>query len=259
MAFAAFGPGILIATRTDLTTPIAINVGFVQEFSIDLAGNTKELYGQNQYPLVAARSTIKATGKFKSAEISGLAWNAAFFGQPTPSPSGFTSGAITWNIDSTYSIGSTSALTTTVLNSSLFDADLGVFYSTQNLPMQRVAAGSEAAGKYSVSAIGVYTFNASDTLKQIKITYTTTNASTSVQSLIVTNQPIGFTPTFQLDYYTSLNQPTAKAFAVRVYQSIASKIGLAFKLEDFMMPEFEFSLFANSSNQVLGMYLPDIS
>jgi hypothetical protein len=259
MAFAAFGPGILIATRTDLTTPVAINVGFVQEFSLDLAGNTKELYGQNQYPLVAARSTIKATGKFKNAEISGLAWNNAFFGQPTPSPNGFTSGGLTWNIDSTYSIGSTTALTTTVLNSSLFDADLGVFYSTKNLPMQRVAAGAEAAGKYSVSAVGVYTFNASDTLLQIKITYTTTNSAATAQSLIITNQPIGFTPTFQLDYYTSLNQPAAKPFAIRVYSCIASKLGLAFKLEDFMMPEFEFSFFANSSNQIMDMILPDIS
>lgn len=256
MAFAAFGPGILIATRTDLTTPIAINIGYVQEFSIDFAGTTKELFGQNQFPLVAARSTIKATGKFKAAEISGIAWNNCFFGQQTPSPNGFTPGGYTWNIDSTYTIGSTTALATTVTNSSLFDADLGVWYSTKGLPMQRVAGGSEAAGKYSVAA-GVYTFAAADTALGIKITYTTTTLSG--QSLIITNQPIGYTPTFQLDYYTSLNQPTAKPFAVRLYQAIASKMGLAFKLEDFMMPDFEFSLFANANSQVFDMVYPEVS
>lgn len=257
MPFAAFGPGILIATRTDITTPLAINIGYVQEFSIELAGNTKELYGQNQFPLVAARSTIKATGKFKAAEVSGLAWNNAFFGQQTPTAgNGFTSGGYSWNIDSTYTIGSTTALATTVTNSSLFDADLGVWYSTAGLPFQRVAGGSEAAGKYSVAA-GVYTFAAADTAKGIKITYTTTTSSG--QSLIITNQPIGFTPTFQLDYYTSLNQPTAQPFAVRLYQAIASKLGMAFKLEDFAMPEFEFSLFANANNQVIDYVYPSVS
>lgn len=254
MAFAAFGPGILIATRTDIVTPLAINVGYVNEFSIDLAGNTKELYGQNQFPLVAARSTIKATGKFKSAEISGIAWNAAFFGETA----GFQSGGYSWNIDSTYTIGSTTALVTTVANSSLFDADLGVWYSTKGLPLQRVSAGAEAAGKYSVAA-GLYTFSAADTALGIKVTYTTTNSATTVQSLIVANQPIGYTPTFQLDYYTALNQPTSKPFAVRLYQAIASKMGMAFKLEDFMMPEFEFSFFSNANSQVMDIVFPEIS
>ncbi len=77
---AAFGPGILILTRTDIANGIAINTGYVQEFSLDFTGNTKQLYGQNQFPLVSARGTIKATGKWKAAVISGIAWNAAFYG-----------------------------------------------------------------------------------------------------------------------------------------------------------------------------------
>lgn len=254
MAFAAFGPGILIITRTDITVPLAINVGFVQEFSIDLSGQTKQLYGQKQYPLVAARATIKATGKFKAAEISGLAWNAAFFGQ-----SAFTAGRQVWNIDSTFTV-STSAVTQQAGSSLSFDTDLGVWYSTQGLPFQRVAAGSEAAGKYSVSstgAAGLYTFAAADQGKGIKITYT--SSSTDAQTLAVTNQNIGSTPTFQIDYWTSLNQPTAKAFACRVYQCVASKEVIAFKLEDFMLPDFEFDIFANQNDQVMNFYMPDIS
>lgn len=250
MGFPAFGPGILIATRTDITTPLAINVGYVNEFSIEYSGTTKELFGQNQFALAVARGTIKATGKFKSAVISGIAMNAAFFGESA----GFTSGGYAWNIDSTYSIGSTTAPATTVTNSSLFEADLGVWYSTAGLPFQRVAAGAEAAGKYSVSSVGVYTFAAADTLKQIKITYTTT--TTAGQSLIGVNQPIGYTPTFQLDYWTSMSN---KPFAVRLYQAVASKAGFQFKLEDFMMPELEFSLFANTSNQVFNMVYPEVS
>jgi len=256
MAIAAFGPGILIVTRTDITVPVAINVGFVQEFSLDLAGTTKQLYGQKQYPLVAARATIKATGKFKSAEISGIAWNAFFFGQ-----SGFTSGRKIWNIDSTFTLSTT--VTTQQVGSSLsFDADLGIFYSTKGLPLQRVAAGAEVAGKYSVagsSAPGTYTFAAADQGLGIKVTYTSSSTAGDGQTLAVTNQTIGTTPTFQVDYYTNLNQPTAKPFATRVYQCVSSKETLAFKLEDFMIPEFEFDFFANANDQVFDCYLPDVS
>ncbi len=75
----------------------------------------------------------------------------------------------------------------------------------------------------------------------------------------MTNQAIGFTPTFQLDYYTSLNQPTAKPFVVRVYQCVASKLMWASKLEDFVMPEFDFDFFANNNDQVVNYVFPEIS
>ena len=249
--FAAFGPGILIAQRTDITTPAPINVGYVQEFSIELAGNTKMLYGQKQFPLVAARSTIKATGKFKNATVSGLAMNALFYGE-----SALSTGGLAWNIDSTYSVPATTAYTINVGSSTTFEADLGVKYSTSGLPLQRVAGGSEATGKYSVSG-NVYSFAAGDASAALKITYTNTNAAG--QNLIVTNKSIGITPTFQLDYYTNLNQPTSKPFIVRLYSAIAAKHVMQFKLEDYMIPEFDYELFANGSDQVFACYFPEVS
>src|SRR6266702_6924946 len=141
---AVFGPGILIVTRTDITPGAPINVGFVQEFSLEAAGTTKQLYGQKQFPLASARGTIKATGKFKSAVISGLAWNTAFYGLTMS-----TASVLAWTIDSTFTTSTTSS--TVIVSSSLsYDADLGVKYSTTGLPLQRVATGSEATGKYSV-------------------------------------------------------------------------------------------------------------
>src|SRR5258706_1437946 len=93
---AVFGPGILIASRTDITIPSPVNVGFVQEFSIDATGTIKELFGQNQWPLAVARGTIKGTGKFKTAGISGLAWSAVFYSNP-----GTTTNQIASDISST--------------------------------------------------------------------------------------------------------------------------------------------------------------
>ena len=249
--FAVFGPGILIAQRTDITTPSPINVGYVQEFSIENAATNKKLYGQKKYPLVAAQGTINTTGKFKAATFSGLAWNALMYGE-----SSFTSGSINWNIDSTYSVPGTTAYTVSVGSSTTFEADLGVKYSTSGLPFQRVAGGSETTGAYSVSG-NVYSFAAGDASAAIKVTYT--NTISTGQTMIVTNQQIGNTATFQLDYYTALDQPTAKQFAVRVFNGVCSKHALGFKLEDFTIPEFEFDIFANSSDQVYKFYFPEVS
>jgi hypothetical protein len=249
--FAAFGPGILIVTRTDLTTPVAVNIGYAQEMSLDFSGNTKELFGQNQFPLVAARSTIKATGKIKAATISGIAWNNVFFGGTLTPASGFA-----WVVDEAASIPGT-PFTVTVAGSAQFDADLGVKYAATGLPFQRVAS-APVAGQYSVAA-GVYTFASADTLSAVLITYTKTITTATVQKTIITNQPIGTTPTFQMDYYNSLNQPGSTPFAIRLFACIASKLSIAFKLEDFAMPEFDFSLFANSSGQVFENVYPQIS
>lgn len=253
--FATFGPGVAICRRTDIANGVAVNVGFAQELSLELSGTTKELYGQYQYPLVAARGTVKATGKLKAATLSGLAWNNLFFGQS------FTSGGYVWNIDEAQTIPGT-PFTVTVTNAATFDADLGVKYAASGLPLQRVTAGSEATGKYSVTETGgskgKYVFATGDTAANVLITYSSTTAAG--QSLIVQNQLIGSTPTFQLDFYTNLNQPSAKAFAVRVYQCIGSKIApLSAKLEDFTMPEFEFSFYANASQQVVDFVFPEVS
>src|SRR5260221_2806565 len=208
--FAAFGPGILIITRTDLATPVAINVGFAQELTLDFTGTTKQLYGQKQFPLVAARGTIKATGKWKAAVISGIAWNNAFYGGT------FSTGGISWNVDSTFTTSTAAAFTVQVGSSLTFEADLGVKYASGNLPLQRVTTGSETTGKYSVASTppGASTFGCGDATVATPIKVTFTNTTGVGQSLIVTNQSIGFTPAFQLDYFTSLSQPTARAFAV---------------------------------------------
>jgi len=268
MAIAAFGPGILIVTRTDTAVPLAINVGFAQELTLDAAGTTKQLYGQNQFPLLAARGTIKATGKWKSAEISGICWNAAFYGNTGRSTAGlFTGVGFTWNVDSTFNSSTTVA--TLSVSTTTFDADLGVKYANTGLPLIRVTTGFEgSSGKYSVGSTqpGIYTFGTADSGATqpsggtpLKITYTTTGIATVGQSLILANQLIGTTPTFQLDYYTNLNQPAAKPFAIRIFQCIGAKHAMAFKLEDFMMPEFDFDFFANAAGNVFEMVFPEVS
>ena len=98
MAIAAFGPGIAIVTRTDVTPSTPVNIGYAQSLSLSFKGNSKELYGQNQLPLVVARGTIKVTGKLVAAEDSGIVMNSVFWGQS------FTSGGYTWNIGEAHTV-----------------------------------------------------------------------------------------------------------------------------------------------------------
>lgn len=252
---AAFGPGIAIVRRTDLANGPAVNIGYVNEFTVDLSGTTKELFGQNQYPLVQARGTVKATGKLKAATISGLAWNNVFFGQS------FTTGSLNWAIGESNAIPAT-PFTVTVAQATTFDADLGVTAAATGLPYQRVTAGAEVAGKsYSVTESGAnkgkYVFAAGDTGLTMLITYAYTIVTG--QQLIVLNTPIGTTPTFQLDYYTNLNQPASKPFIVRCYACVGAKIALAAKLEDYIMPEIDFGLFGDNTNRVINLAFPEVS
>ena len=257
---AAFGPGILIVQRTDITIPAPVNIGFAQEFTFDISGTIKELYGQNQWPLAVARGTIKGTGKIKAATLSGLAMAAVFYGQTNS-----TSNQLAWTIGSTFTLSTASTAAVQVGSSLTFDTDLGITYANSGLPLQRVSTGSEATGKYSVgsTAPGLYNFAAGDTTSgaaggtPIKITYTST--TTVGQSLLLPNQLIGSTPTFQLDYYTNFNQPTSKPFVFRLYACVASKLMLPFKLEDFAIPELDFSVFANAAGNIFNTTYPEIS
>lgn len=253
MGYAVFGPGILIARRLDIPNQTPINVGYANEFSFDLSGSTKQLFGQKQYPLVAARGTVKSSGKMKNAVVSGLALNALFFGQT------LNTGGDAWVIDEAAAVPSSPGpYTVTVAGSADFRGDLGVKYAATGLPLQRVASGSEAVGKYSVNeTTGVYTFAAADADAALLFTYY--KNVTSGQSLTLINPDIGVTPTFELFYYTNLNQPTAKPYVSHIYSCVSSKLGQAFKLEDFMMPEIDFDIFADASGRVIKTSFADVS
>lgn len=235
-----FGPGALFVRRTDITTSQAINIGYCQDFSYDESGETKELYGQNQYPLLTARGTVKATGKIKAATLSGIALNAAFFGQS------LSSGQILAALSEAGAVPAMSTYTVTVTNSANFDTDLGVIYAATGLPLVRGATAS-AIGIYSVTA-GVYSFNSADASAAVLISYAYTD--TGGQKITLANQPIGTTPTFQLDYVSKLYGAT---YYLRFFNCIASKLTRAHKLTDFMMPEIDFAFFANAAGNVYEM------
>lgn len=239
-----FGPGILWVQRTDVTPSTPINIGFVNEFSIDISFDTKQLFGQNQFPLLSARGTAKCSGKMKAATLSGQALNTVLLGQ-------------TWTTGTQYDTFSTAStpipntpfqITPTVPSTGTWYADLGVLNAVTLEPLTLVASGP-IAGQYSVAA-GVYTFSSADHTSGISViissAYSFTSGATG-QSMIIANTLIGTTPTFALYYKTTLNGAT---WFVQLYACIGSKTAFGHKLTDFMMPEYDFEFFANASQNI---------
>lgn len=240
-----FGPGILFLKRTDLANQTPYNVGFIQELSYDIKGSPKQLFGQNQYPLLTAIGTKKASGKMKPAVLSLSVLNALIFGG-TPT------------VGTEYDIATSAVtaipatpfqITPTVPSTGTWDSDCGVIDATSGEPFVLVT-GTPAAGQYAVSA-GVYTFASADNVSglSVKISFSYHWSSGSKgQNLVVANALIGTTPTFQIDYKTTLYGAT---YFVRFYNVIGTGWTQAHKLEDFAPPELDFEFFVNAAGNLM--------
>ena len=79
----------------------------------------------------------------------------------------------------------------------------------------------------------------------ITYTYTITGAG---QKFTVANQLIGATPTFQALFYTTFQ---GQAVTLQLNNCTSSKLSFGTKLEDFVIPEFDFSCFADVSGNVM--------
>jgi hypothetical protein len=246
MPLYSFGSGVLLGARNDvaLNTSTPYNFGLVQDVTLDLSFTVKELYGQYQFALAIARGIGKFTGKAKLAKISAGAFNALFFGQTLAAGQTATS----------YLEGPTAIPTTpfqiTAVNTATFVDDFGVYYSNgvkAGQPLTKVAAGP-AAGQYSVSGAGVYTFASADNASgySVQLSYTYTIAGTG-ENIAINNQLLGTTPTFQAVLYSTFQ---GNPYTLKLYSCTSSKLAFGTKLEDFVMPEIDFSIFANAAQQV---------
>lgn len=243
----SFGTGILLGTRTDILNATPVNFGLVQEVTIEETATIKELYGQFQRAIVEARGTIKTTGKAKVARISGLAFANLFYGV-TPS-----AGQLATAFAEAGTIPASSPFTVTVANAGGFADDNGVVYLSSGLPLTKVTS-APSVGQYSVAS-GAYSFNVADAGKSVLINYTYSVSGTG-QKYTVSNQILGTTPTFQAQFYTTFQgQPVS----LKLNNCTSTKLSFKTKLEDFVMPEFDFSCFADAAGNVMTWSFGEVS
>ncbi|MCL2658773.1 MAG: hypothetical protein FWD62_15460 [Betaproteobacteria bacterium] len=245
-----YGIPLTDALGNTVANPTPIKLGVLQEMSLEFSGDVKELYGQYKFAVDVAGGKNKISGKVKHAQISGAAVSSLFFGQ------GMSSGTMMAAYSDTTGAAIPAAPSTITIappGTGTFIEDLGVIDSN-GLPMTCVAS-APTAGQYSVSATGVYTFVTADSGKTVFISYRYSAAAAGAKLISVTNQPMGAAPLIKAQMQVSYR---GKRALVVLHNAIFTKLGLfGTKLDDYSVPELDFSGFANGAQQVADIYVSE--
>lgn len=234
-----FGSGNLFGLISSGGVLVPRKFAALQDVSIDISFNMKELYGQSQFPLTIARGQGKIAGKAKAANINGPMLNDIFFGQTN------ATGKVEFvNQEAPVAIPTT-PFQITVANAATFKEDHGVTFVATGVPLTRVPS-APITGQYSVSGAGVYTFAAADVGLFTLIDYTYTVAG-SGNTTTVNNLLSGTTPTFIGSFPIKKTQDNGviKTVYLRLNQCYSNKLTLQTKIEDFLIPEFDFTAAAD--------------
>jgi hypothetical protein len=234
-----FGAGTLIAKGSG-ANPTPVPFGILQEVSLDFSFSLKELYGTNQFPADIGRGTAKIGGKCKFAELNADLFGSVFFNETV------SAGQVLVAIGEAGTVPAATTYTITVDNDADFVSDEGVSYTTTGVQFRRVAA-APAIGEYVVNeSTGVYTFAAADASAAVLISYIYTSASGG-RTFTITNNLLGDAPEFSVLFNGKRNN---KQITIELVRCVSSKLTLATKLEDFMIPDFDFSAMANDAGTV---------
>lgn len=236
MSVYQFGSGNLFGASTIGGVLVPRKFGALQDVSIDFSKSIKELFGQFQYPLDAAAGQIKIAGKAKFANINMLVLNDLFFGQTVAAGAKYFI---------SQEAGTVTATLVTVANSATWYEDGGVTYFATGLSLTRVPS-APTVGQYSVAA-GVYTFNATDNGNAVRIDYFYSPAATG-SIITAPNTLVGTTPSFVASF--PIIAPSGKQTYFRLNKCIASKLTFATKIDDWMIPEFDFIAVADVTNTI---------
>jgi hypothetical protein len=230
-----FGTGRLTAMPVGGGAPTPF--GALQNVSVDFTGDVKELWGRNQFPLDTARGKVKIAGKAAAANVDPTLYNAVFFGQTVATGQQLVADGEAHAI---------AAGPITVTNTP-FVANLGVVNAATGAQLIQDPSGTPLTGHYTVNAAtGAYTFAAADIGVNVLITYSYGSPTTG-QSIAIGNQLMGATPTFQI---VANGLYKGKQVTLTLYACVSSKLTLPLKLDDYMIPEFDFSAYDNGAGQI---------
>ena len=168
--------------------------GILQDVQIDWDWQTKELWGQFQFPVDIARGQGKITGKAKFARIFGAIYGDLFFGQ-TPA-----TGQLTVTENEAGSVPATTPYGDGRQRRQFLRRPRRLLRVGRQCRRALYPGHHPGLGEVqvfgSILATGIYTFSAADASAAILVSYLYA-PSTGGKKLVVTNQLMGFTPTFR--------------------------------------------------------------
>lgn len=244
-----YGTGTLWAAASSdalgntIANPTPIKFGTINDITLEMSRDVKELYGQLAFPVAVGGGKMKIDMKAKFSQISGRLFNDLFLGQ------GMSAGSLTGvneDFAGTAIPATPFQITVTPPNAGVIARDLGVLDSN-GVSMQLVAS-APTTGQYSRAA-GVYTFAAADTAKVVYISYTYTYASASAKLMNINNVTMGSLPVFGIDLSCRYQ---GKQASYRFLQCAAKKLGFDPKQDDFTMLDMDIAVFADPVSGSVG-------
>ena len=234
-----FGSGQVWGRKVVTTgVPTPVRFGALQDISVDISYSTKQLYGQKIFPLEQGRGTGKITCKARLGQFNAQAFNDIIFGESTDP----VTGRIVTIDREAQTITANNA---TVTNNATFLRDLGVIYAANGGILNR--ANAPVGDQYTVNeSTGVYSFNNSINNQNVRISYQYNDAANG-KTISISNQDLGSSPTFLAVLRNNFRN---KNLALVLNACVSEKLGLATKLDDFVVPEFDFQALADASDQV---------
>lgn len=244
-----FGSGLVYATPTTGNLPVnptPQQVGIIQDISLDIGGDIKELYGQYQWAVDSAVGKRSIKGTFNFAQITNAFLNQAYFSDVV------TTGVIETANNELHTIPAT-PFTVTIAppGSGVFLADLGVVSAVTGLPLEKIATGTPTATQYTVNVTtGAYLFAAGSTGTGVFISYTYTNTATGT-TLTVGNHLMGFGSVLSVMVPFPYD---GGAMGVLMPNVRLGKISLKTSLDDYSKFSSDFSAFAGAGQNPISFF-----
>lgn len=243
-----FGLGKLFSVNSDGTS---VEFGTLQDVSFSFSFDKKELYGRNQYAVKVARGKAKTEGKAGFAQIKSAALNQILNGDISTGKKVILDPHVTDIVPAVTPF----ELTYTVPNTGTFGKMLSMYDVSDPsvaTPMKLVTTAPNT-GEYSIDvATKKFTFSSADKGKRVQYTFEY-NVSTG-KTITLTNRQMGTAPVFQIELFTQLD---GKQLCLQLNACTTTKLDFNMKQEDFLIPGFDFSAFADSA-EILGyLYLDE--
>jgi hypothetical protein len=245
-----FGIGGIFARPTggnQAATSMPVQLGTIQEGSLEMSQKLVSLMGQNKWPDDVAPSDMKGSGKSGFGRINPEIFNNLFFADVLTN-SGTIEGFVP---NEAHTVPGTGPFTITIAppSTGTFVNDMGVYYAANLSQTLQKVASVTAAGQYSVvESTGVYTFFSADASAAILISYDYTyTAPAGARVVTAFNHIQGYGPFFELFLLESYQ---ANNF-VHLYQCRASKLSRPLKRDNYEIPDFEFEFYPNAAGKIL--------
>lgn len=247
-----FGAATLIArpladnTGTAIANPTPVRLGIMQDIGVDLSVELKKLYGSGRYPVAVGQGKGEISIKAKHADLDAGVVGDLFLGKTA---AGTISAVV---LDFVAAIPTTPfQVTIAPPSSGTFVADYGVSNATTGAVYKRVAS-APTTGQYSVSGGGVYTFASADTGVSVKISYEYTATNAAAKKYSLTNDQMGYSPSFEAVLTNSFD---GKTVVLKLNKVISGKLSLPWKNDDYAISDFEAEALADSAGNIGYMCL----